>query len=304
LTLKGDQTVYAGSFGMGVFRSDDRGSSWVPVNEGIADRFVLSLATAEDGTVFAGTFRSGVFETRDSGKSWQKANDGLKQLEIKALHIHAGVIYAGTGDGLYQRSLRGNRWSVVTKGLDEILVHSIAVAPDRTMYVGTSGRGIYRYDHTPHAEGWTRLSHGLVDHEGLVENFIRVVTIDKDSALYAGTFDGGVFLSTDGGNHWRPISRALPNDSIRGIVTNDKGLFVATGRGVFKSADQGHKWIPINNGLTELSVQVLVSGMGSLYAGTSSGVFRSDDDGKSWIGISNGLQAGQTGNEPTERKSR
>jgi photosystem II stability/assembly factor-like uncharacterized protein len=289
---------------MGVFRSDDRGSSWMPVNEGMTDRFVLCLATAEDGTVYAGTFRHGVFETRNGGKTWQKTNNGLKQLEVKALQIHGEVIYAGTGDGLYQRALHGDHWRVVTKGLDETLVHSIAIAPDRTMYVGTSGRGIYRYDQSPHSDGWTRLSHGLMDHEGLVENFIRVVAIDKDSTLYVGTFDGGVFLSSDGGNHWRPISRALPNDSIRGIVANDSGLFVATGRGVFKSADRGHKWMPINNGLTELSVQVLVSGTGSLYAGTSAGVFRSDDDGKNWIGISKGLQGGDTGNEPTERNSR
>ena len=303
LTLSGTHTVYAGSFGMGVFRSDNRGDSWVPVNEGIADRFVLCLATADDGTVYAGTFRSGVFESRDGGKSWQTINHGLKRLEIKALLIHSGIIYAGTADGLYRRSLHGDQWRVVTTGLDDTLVHSIAVAPERSMYVGTSGQGIYRYENKPHVEGWTRLSHGLVDHEGLVENFIRVVAIDKDSALYAGTFDGGVFLSTDAGKHWRPISRALPNDSIRGIVTNDKGLFVATGRGVFKSSDQGRQWTPINRGLTELSVQVLVySGAGSLYAGTSGGIFRSDDDGNNWVGISSGLQADQTEPESPERK--
>jgi photosystem II stability/assembly factor-like uncharacterized protein len=133
-----------------------------------------------------------------------------------------------------------------------------------------------------------------VDHEGLIENFIRVLAIDKEQALYAGTFDGGVFRSGDGGMTWRPISRALPNDSIRGIVTNDKGLFVATGRGVFKSHNQGVQWMPLNKGLTELSIQALiVAGDGALYAGTSSGAFRSDDDGKSWVGISDGLHAPQ-----------
>src|SRR5256885_12644618 len=100
-------------------------------------------------------------------------------------------------------------------------------------------------------------------------------TLFRSQALYAGTFDGGVFRSGDGGQTWRPISRALPNDSIRGIVTNERGLFVATGRGIFKSLNQGRQWTPLNHGLTELSVQVLiVSDDGSLYAGTSSGVDR------------------------------
>lgn len=288
LTTAGSQTVYAGSFGMGVFRSDDRGSSWTSVNAGLSDPFILSLATGHDGTVYAGTFRGGVFRSRDNGNSWKPVNSGLKRLEIKALLIQEGTVYAGTGDGLYRMQEGADHWTVVTKGLDETLVHSIAMAPDRTLYVGTSGKGLFRYK--PNGSEWQRLSHGLVDHEGLIENFIRVLTMDKNQMLYAGTFDGGVFLSKDGGVTWRPISRALPNDSIRGIVTNEKGLFVATGRGVFKSQNQGVQWIPVNNGLTELSVQVLVAANdGALYAGTSSGAFRSDDDGKNWVGISEGL---------------
>lgn len=289
LAVAKDRAVFAGSFGMGVFRSDDRGGSWIAVNEGLSDPFILALATAKDGAVYAGTFRGGVFRSLDRGKSWQAINNGLKRLEIKALLIEGGVIYAGTGDGVYRLAESDTRWTVVTKGLDETLVHSLVMAADRTLFAGTSGRGVLRYK--PNAPEWTRLSHGLKDHEGLVENFIRVLAVDSEQALYAGTFDGGVFRSGDGGQTWRPISRALPNDSIRGIVTNERGLFVATGRGIFKSLDQGRHWIPLNNGLTELSVQVLISsGDGSLYTGTSSGVFRSDDDGTSWIGASGGLQ--------------
>ncbi|MGH7207952.1 MAG: ligand-binding sensor domain-containing protein [Nitrospiraceae bacterium] len=295
LVVARDQSVYAGSFGMGVFRSKDRGESWVAASADLPDPFILCLAAARDGTVYAGTFRAGVFRSRDDSKSWEPMNAGLKRLEIKVLLIEGGVIYAGTGDGVYRVAEGDNRWRVVTKGLDETLVHSLVMAPERTLFAGTSGRGVFRYK--PTASEWTRLTHGLVDHEGLVENFIRVLALDKYQALYAGTFDGGVFRSGDGGQTWRPISRALPNDSIRGIVTNERGLFVATGRGIFKSLNQGRHWTPLNNGLTELSVQVLIASEdGSLYAGTSSGVFRSDDDGEHWVGVSAGLvEAGAPG---------
>ena len=53
--------------------------------------------------------------------------------------------------------------------------------------------------------GWTRLRQGLKDHEGLVENFIRVLAVDKEQGVYAGTFDGGVFRSGDGGKTWHKI---------------------------------------------------------------------------------------------------
>ncbi|HSN04356.1 MAG TPA: hypothetical protein VLS44_05190, partial [Nitrospira sp.] len=142
------------------------------------------------------------------------------------------------------------------------------------------------------ATGWDRMRHGLKDHEGMIENFIRVLAIDRDQGLYAGTFDGGVFRSADGGTTWRPISRALPNDSIRGIVTIEDGLIVATGNGIFKTVDKGRQWTPVNKGLTNLSIQAMIGGSdGALYAGTSSGVFRSDDS-VTWVPVNQGLEAG------------
>jgi photosystem II stability/assembly factor-like uncharacterized protein len=291
ITLVGSDVLYAGSFGLGLFRSDDRGATWIKSGEGVSDPFILSLATAKDGTVYAGTFRGGVFRTVDQGKSWQSVNAGLKRKEVKSLLSVGDQIYAGTADGVYRLNPTDDRWTVVTSGLDEILVHALAQSADGTLYAGTSGKGVLRFK--ADSSGWVRLRHGLKDHEGMIENFIRVLTIDPEGGIYAGTFDGGVFRSQDGGNTWRPISRALPNDSIRGIVFNSRGLFVATGHGIFKTTDKGRQWVPLNNGLSSMAVQVLVeSPSGSLYAGTNAGAFRSDDDGKNWSAINQGLEGG------------
>lgn len=282
--------IYAGSFGHGIFRSVDRGATWVAAGTGIADPFILSLASAKDGTLYAGTFRGGVFRSRDEGQTWQAVNAGLKRLEVKALMVTDHDVYAGTGDGVYRLNDAEHRWGVVTTGLDDVLVHTLALASDGTLFAGTSGKGVLRY--TPRSSGWVRLQHGLKDHEGMIENFIRVLVIDRDHSVFAGTFDGGVFRSADGGGTWRPISRALPNDSIRGIVLTDQGLIVGTGNGIFKTVDKGRQWIPLNKGLTNLAVQVLMaSESGELYAGTSAGIFRSDD-GLSWIAVNHGLETG------------
>src|SRR5438093_11612693 len=95
-------------------------------------------------------------------------NAGLKRLEIKALLIEDGVIYAGTGDGVYRVAEGDNRLRVVTKGLDETLVHSLVMAPERTLFAGTSGRGVFRYKGK--ASDWTRFTIGPVAHDGVVEN--------------------------------------------------------------------------------------------------------------------------------------
>jgi Tat protein translocase TatC len=285
-----DQTVYAGSFGAGLFRSSDRGATWESAQHGLKDSFILCLTVAPDGTVYAGTFRAGIFRSRDRGHTWEALNAGLKRLEVKSLLLANSQVYAGTGDGVYVLSEKTASWSSVTKGLEDTLVHTLVIGADRTLYAGTSGKGVFRYKTGNADSKWTRLREGLVDHEGLIENFIRVLAMDKEQSLYAGTFDGGLYRSQDKGATWKPISRALPNDSIRAVVVSDRGLFVGTGRGIFKTVDQGRQWMPVNKGLTELSIQSLVdSGDGTLYAGTNFGAFRSDDDGKSWVGISAGL---------------
>lgn len=292
LTSIGNDLVYAGSFGLGLFRSEDRGATWTKSGEGVADPFILALATAKDGAIFAGTFRGGVFRSRDRGKSWQAINSGLKRLEIKALLTAGDGVYAGTSDGVY-RLAATDRWSVVATGLDDILVHALALSSDGTLFAGTSGKGIVRFK--AQSAGWVRQQNALKDHAGMTENFIRVLTIDPEGGIYAGTFDGGVFLSVDGGVTWQPISRALPNDSIRGILFNSRGLFVATGHGIFKTTDRGRQWVPLNRGLTSMAVQVLIeSGAGVLYAGTSDGAFRSDDDGRTWSPINQGLEGTDT----------
>lgn len=290
LVIDGNGVIYAGSFGHGIFRTVDRGATWARVGIGITDPFILSLASTKDGTVYAGTFRGGVFRSRDEGTSWQPVNEGLKRLEVKALLTAGHELFAGTGDGVYRLHGSEDRWTPVTSGLDDILVHALARSADGTLFAGTSGKGIFRF--SPRSTGWVRMRHGLKDHEGMIENFIRVLVIDQDQSVFAGTFDGGVFRSTDDGLTWRPISRALPNDSIRSIVFSDQGIVVATGNGIFKTVDKGKQWIPVNKGLVNLAVQVLIgSGDKGLYAGTSSGVFRSDD-GVSWMAVNHGLEAG------------
>ncbi len=55
-----DGVVYAGSFGMGLFRSQDKGKSWEMLNRGLTDPFLLCLAVTPEQHIYAGTMRGGV----------------------------------------------------------------------------------------------------------------------------------------------------------------------------------------------------------------------------------------------------
>ena len=53
--------MYAGTTGAGVFQSGDGGLSWRPLNSGLINMYVTSLAIDPAGTLFAGTQGNGVF---------------------------------------------------------------------------------------------------------------------------------------------------------------------------------------------------------------------------------------------------
>src|SRR2546428_13109984 len=84
LTSVGNDLVYAGSFGFGLFRSEDRGATWTKSGQGVSDPFILTLTTGKDGAIYAGTFRGGGFCSRDRGKRWQAGYSGVQRRGMQA----------------------------------------------------------------------------------------------------------------------------------------------------------------------------------------------------------------------------
>ena len=81
------ERVYCGTFGRGLWRSDDAGDSWVPVGQDehgpldgrdIPYGEVMSVAVSAServggyGVVWAGTEPSAIFRSEDCGRSWQE----------------------------------------------------------------------------------------------------------------------------------------------------------------------------------------------------------------------------------------
>ena len=68
--------VYCGTFGHGLWKSDDAGENWQPVGEGIAHPEVMAVAVSRvervgnRGVVWAGTEPSALFRSADGGATW------------------------------------------------------------------------------------------------------------------------------------------------------------------------------------------------------------------------------------------
>lgn len=292
LAATDEGTIYAGSFGSGIFVSSDHGDTWTSINDGLGDRFILCLTVDPRGVVYAGTVRGGIYRTQEDGKTWEAISHGLKRVEVKSLLAHSQGIYAGTGRGVYQWSEADQRWMVVATGLDQTLVSSLVMMNNQRLFAGTAGKGVLWLDTTkPGTATWQKVRTQFIDaKERLRHNHIRILAKNQDGALFVGTQDGGIYRSVDLGESWHAFGKSLPNDSIRGIVSTNAGVFVATGRGIYTTNLRKAKWTAVNAGLTELAIQVMMMTLqGDLYAGTSAGAFRSQDRGKHWVNISEGL---------------
>jgi hypothetical protein len=122
--------------------------------------------------------------------------------------------------------------------------------------------------------------------------------------LFAGTYGGGVFLSTNNGTSWSAASSGLTNTDVRAFTVSGTNLFAGTLGGVFLSTNSGTSWSAASTGLTSKLVSALAispapGGAGqrldsssgtNLFAGTyGDGVILSTNNGTSWSAASTGL---------------
>src|SRR5262245_49108870 len=63
------RVLYAGTQNGGLFKSVDRGESWVPINNGLTNLFVqvIVIDPAAPMTLYAGTYGGGVFKSLTAG---------------------------------------------------------------------------------------------------------------------------------------------------------------------------------------------------------------------------------------------
>ncbi len=240
---------YMGATGGGVWKTENYGITWVPVSDGqIATGSIgaIDVADSNPNVVYAGTgseaIRSnvilgrGVYKSSDAGKTWQFV--GLREVgQIGQLKIHPknpDIAYVasignpfgwGPDRGVYRTKDGGRTWQKVLFINDQTGVVSIAInwQNPNELYAGA-----WRAQRKP----WTIVSGGPAS-------------------------EGGVYKSTDGGDHWTRMSAGMPDDLIGKVwvdiaQSNPKIVYAqveAKGDkgGLYRSDDGGAKWTLVNN---------------------------------------------------------
>ena len=132
----------------------------------------------------------------------------------------------------------------------------------------------------------------------------------EEGLIWAGTNDGYVQLTRDGGGSWRNVTASLPDLPPRGTVSNiepsrhapgtayltvDRHQLGDTDPYVYRTTDYGVSWTRIDAGIPRSvfsyahCVREDPVRPGLLYLGTENGVWISFDDGGSWRSLQSNL---------------
>ena len=287
---KRPSVVYASFWLYGVYKSEDYGKTWRPMNGGLTNTsvYALALSARDPNVLFAGTHAGGMSRSSDGGASWTEINTGLTSGTIWDVAVLPGepeTVYALTSLGLFSSRDGGGRWTLEPGGVpgrppDQQMTLLAVTNPRPALYLQNGGQ-LFRWD--------GRWSEPLLS--GITPVRAMPVVVEPTSAaLVVGTLKG-LIRSGDGGATWSPVSDdiSLPNWLVY-HPADPRILFVGTdGRGLYRSGDGGHTFQRLEKGLTGPTSQKIfglaidpTDGRRVYAASHSIGLFRSEDGGETW----------------------
>ncbi|GIV64432.1 MAG: hypothetical protein AB1457_07355 [Chloroflexota bacterium] len=313
-----EDRVYLGTWGAGVFVSDDGGITWRRMSNGLENLYIQRLAVdpQQAGVVYAGTYGNGIYKTSDGGWNWYSINQGLMNGAIvyglvvdpqQSNRLYASARVANRNEqpwgGVVYRSLDGGMsWQAVLQNIGgnnvQDWVYSLAVDPQNPQRVLAASHEHGAYRSLDYGSSWTAANRGITDLSG------RAVTFDpRGTVAYLGVWHRtGEFKTFNGGDEWLLQSNGLEGSKIYDMVVNPRypnQLLAATfmmnysdtERGVARSENGGEVWV--KSGLQPYfiyAVAVNPFNGNEVLAGTvDHGVFRSTDGGKTWMARNQGL---------------
>jgi len=204
---------------------------------------------------------------------------------------------------------------------------AVSVHDHKTIYYG----GNYFFKSTDQGDSWTRLGNDLTSgadrnrlqifgktpdkktlsrHDG-VEEYPTITTISESpltpNVLWAGTDDGNVQVTRDGGKTWSNVVSKVPGVPTGSYVSRVVASKYAEGAAyvtfdghrtddyniyIFSTTDYGETWKLIRNGIPDSAGSVHVirehpRNANLLFAGTEFGLWISWDHGANWIAFKN-----------------
>jgi photosystem II stability/assembly factor-like uncharacterized protein len=192
-----DATLFASVRGLGIYKTQDKGKNWLPVNSGL-------------------TFLN----------EWQKS-DTIHQIFKKDVKLAISPSYAtdktvlaGSSEGFFKTTNGGAKWvnlhDINLTKHDYII--GLGISPnfqsDNTVFVSVRGKGLLKSENG--GLSFQKIAAELLRANHAIEFIEFSPNYTQDRTIYAAS-DEALFKSTDGGIHWEIVKRPVRYENHREI---------------------------------------------------------------------------------------
>ena len=297
-------TVYASSQwdGGGLWKSTNRGQTWVTKTNGLTDTEVVALAfhPTDPLTMVVGTQNGNLFRTTNGGDLWAHASQPVQCVQDLAFNPFGGhelwasdCCFSESPTTFKSTNSDYTAWTNVADPVGSMPSRYIVFPPvawgntyTETVYASDCWASAYKS--TDSGDSWDTFGPeaGSVD--------ITLHPTDPD-IIYTSSFWEGVYNTTDGGTTWRVVDRGItaffpdqmatvPDrpDVVYGTALRPGGIFKATRGGetwhFLQITETGHFESVLADPFT--STRVYAAGAGAGGPGVQ--VHISSDEGQTW----------------------
>ncbi len=317
------QIVYAGAPSGGLWKSINRGQSWVALTDRLPTLGVSAITVdrRNSNKIYIGTGDRdaddargmGVWKTMDGGQTWSQISNGMGDIKVSKLLVHfqdTNLLLAATERGAYRSTNGGSTWTSV--GPVSVFCKDMVIKPNDSNVVYLAGAGVV-YKSLDFGRTWSALTNGIGVHQHIRiavtpanNNYLYVVAANVSSfdALYRSTDGGATFtrMSTSpnildwssngsgtGGQSWYDLDIAADPEF--------PNIIYVGGINVWKSSNGGSTWnivahwvgagapaVHADHHILEFNIADY-----SLWDGCDGGVYYTTDRGNSWNSVTDGL---------------
>jgi photosystem II stability/assembly factor-like uncharacterized protein len=297
---KDGRTIYAGAQESGLFVSRNGGAMWNAIVLPFGPQLMVTaidIDPADELHVAVTVTGGGTGLSKDGGRTWVTSRKGSLPSDCAAVQfLPDGIpgLALGAQSGALYFSADGLDWQLTFQLPDGGPVFGLARSG--TGMLAATSHGVFS---SRDGMTWSESSVGITN---LTLSGLAASPVDAD-ILYAAT-DQGVFRSPDAGISWSRCSESKRTLSVLVLQDGRTVLAGTSDGSVLRSIDGGDHWIAVTRGIPGVKVSILAAppaGRTMVYAGTDGGFAVSNDAGVTWEARNIGLVVTTPAGSPTPR---